>query len=324
MFPSPCIHSLFPNIHPPTHPAHPRPVLTSEELWINVSALAARGPVSGGVWDRRASLVHAPLALVNGARAGVDSGSLCAAQWPVTATTDRSFAPRTQTRREPEREKTRRGELGVPQGARSGLPVEAVPIQRAHVNGLATPLRTDAPGARLVSPFPIVAVPERNGILERVPFPELLLHPLLAVRLALFSRVFLALYGRGAQIPISVSGLAVGAVAFPGTVAVAFPGTVAVAFPGTVAVFIRTVVVARWPPLVVVSPSGLLFAIIPRILVHWRWPRPTYMHHHVAVYRHGATGTWNRVTWVWHHDVSGRNNSICRISNLLLLELQLV
>jgi len=69
-------------LFPPTQPAHPLPVLMSDELWINVSALAARGLVSGGVWDRRAILVHAPLVLMNGAQTGVDSGSLCAAQWP--------------------------------------------------------------------------------------------------------------------------------------------------------------------------------------------------------------------------------------------------
>lgn len=44
--------------------------------------------ISGDAWDWRESLLHAPVLFMNGPKTGVDSGSLCVAQWPVTATTD--------------------------------------------------------------------------------------------------------------------------------------------------------------------------------------------------------------------------------------------
>ncbi len=44
--------------------------------------------ISGDAWDWRESLTHAPVVFMNGSKTGVDSGSLCVAQWPVTASTD--------------------------------------------------------------------------------------------------------------------------------------------------------------------------------------------------------------------------------------------
>lgn len=91
LVPSPCLHSLYPNTLLSAHPARsarPSLFLLSDQLLINVSALTPRGLISGGARDWRESPVHAPLLFMNGPKTGVDSGSLCVAQWFVTATTD--------------------------------------------------------------------------------------------------------------------------------------------------------------------------------------------------------------------------------------------
>lgn len=77
--------------HPPAHPPIRSALHSSSclrQLLINVSAITPRGMISRGARDWRESLVHAPLLFMNGSKTGVDSGSLCVAQWPVTATTD--------------------------------------------------------------------------------------------------------------------------------------------------------------------------------------------------------------------------------------------